>query len=112
MARWLSRLSELNIDVAHRTDITHQATDALSRLTTAGEDEAPIEDSLSVAVLKDILDNSPHIRLVKNMTFQSDDADKQAEAQAVKDIGAEKDGRGPKVFGRAKHWPGRRRVIR
>lgn len=46
LARWRVRLSEMEFDVFHSAGTKHQATDALSRFPTTGEDGNLIDDAL------------------------------------------------------------------
>lgn len=49
------QLSEFEFDVVHRARITHQASEALSRLLTSGEGNTSLEDDLPPFTIDTIL---------------------------------------------------------
>lgn len=48
VARWRLWWSEMEFDIVHQTGVKHQAADALSRLSTIGEDCMAMDNAVSV----------------------------------------------------------------
>lgn len=64
--------------------------DTISRLTTTGDDQAPIRDDLSVSFLEPCTEDSSNICLIADAVTASREADKRAVAQVVEDNTAKK----------------------
>lgn len=88
---WRLRLSGFDIDVVHCAGNKHQAADALFRLTATGEDQAPIENDLPVAIFETTPENNPKVCLVTDMTALLDEFNIRASVQIVEDNDAEKE---------------------
>lgn len=48
LARWQTRLTKLDFDVAHRPAVKHKAADALARLRTDGKETTNLGEDLSM----------------------------------------------------------------
>lgn len=124
--RWRLRLFEFGFDVLRHTGIKYQAADALSRLATIEENQAPIEDDLLNVVHKITSETKAGIQLVLHTTVLSDGADSQSEAQVGEESDAEKREAAPTLHkgfyhqetdsfctkGCRKCWPSKYRVYR
>ena len=79
LARWRLRLSPFDYDVVHKAGLKHQAPDALSRLTTTGMDDSPIDDEIpdwapeSIDALALTNEAPTTLMLVKDGTTELDD---------------------------------------
>ena len=54
LQRWRLRLQEFTYDIQYRPGAQHKAADAVSRLSTTGHDDEPIDDDLPVLALTDV----------------------------------------------------------
>lgn len=58
LARWRLRFSEFHFDIIHRAGIKYQASDALSKIQSGGEDYTDINDDIPDADIDPIDDVS------------------------------------------------------